>query len=679
VEGEVDDRLFNQSNTITLPYEKKPWREGFQNELVGGTFAFARHRLFSSHRCHRLADYYETEKRIGCGSYGNVFMAVTRQVDAATGWPLSESSTADADRQAAVQCRVRRVAVKAFRLDVKAEDQKRSKRSFETERTMLSHIEHPHIVRMYECFEEKHTLYIVLELCLGGELYERVAKKARNGGRGGIDEASAQSLFRQMLLATSYLHAHKVVHRDIKTENFLLLGLPGSPEGEIIKLCDFGTSVQLTDQNPRSFERVGTLSYTAPEVYAGRGATIDADVWSLGVVLYVLLVGASPFRTSNTDTRQETMLRIQHGDFETSRDAWTQLPPLAREMVCLHLVIEEHKRLSCGNALWHPWMQPVHPPKRDGDPLTAVEDPQKPETRANDTSFQSYSYCAPLLFNLILRFTHLDAMQQMLLVVCALMVSESELLALKEPIPWYDLFFALDANEDGKLSLDELAHGLSIMLGERSTLSPEQLRHLLEALDLNCSGAIEWVEWVAVALVGLDAGAFEDAEPLSTAFRLLDRFSADGSISVTDLLPFIGELGSRENSQSAENVVNPDRVIEMLNRWSVMPLHNSASTSLSLADMRRIICSVNNSNDTYVLPRPAPTFLKMNEWLGPPWCNNMSDTLCRYTIGEQEQKGEYGIVPVCADSRYYPSNNDLPGWERASSLASSAPPPLWDM
>jgi len=289
--------------------------------------------------------------------------------------------------------------------------------------------------------------------------------------------------------------------------------------------------------------------------------------------------------------------RIPEGDFETSCEVWTRLSPLAQEIVSLHLVVEENKRLSCGDALWHPWMQPVHPPKPEGDPSM---------TGVNNTSIVRYRYCAPLVFNLILRFKHLDAMQQMLLVVCALMVSESELLALKEPIPWYELFFALDTSEDGQLSFDELAHGMSVMLGESSALCIEELSRLFQALDLNGSGAVEWVEWVAVALTGLEGGSFEDSEPLSTVFRLLDRFSADGSISVADLLPFIEELASQDKSQSPEIVVDPDRVSQMLSRWSVMPSQTSESTSLSpslnLADVRRIVCSVNDSNDMYVLP-----------------------------------------------------------------------------
>merc|ERR1719424_1438085 len=203
---------------------------------------------------------------------------------------------------------------------------------------------------MFECFEEKTGLYIVLELCRGGELYERIAAKARAGAGGGLEESTSRHIFNQMLLAASYLHANRVVHRDLKSENFLLLGEPGSPQADVIKLCDFGTAAQLSDQKPRSMERIGTLSYSSRDLYANRGASVAADNWSLGVVLYVLLVGASPFRTSGNETREETMKRIQQGDFETRRPAWQGLTPLAMDLVRKLLVVEETARLTSRKA-----------------------------------------------------------------------------------------------------------------------------------------------------------------------------------------------------------------------------------------------------------------------------------------------------------------------------------------
>merc|ERR1719456_1533224 len=116
-------------------------------------------------------------------------------------------------------------------------------------------------------------------------------------------------IFYQMLSAIGYLHAKRIVHRDIKTENWLMV----SPLGSTVKLCDFGTAVQLTDTKARAMERVGTLSYTAPEIYSDKGATTMADMWSMGVILYLLVVGGSAFRHSTDASQKDTVRRIQAG------------------------------------------------------------------------------------------------------------------------------------------------------------------------------------------------------------------------------------------------------------------------------------------------------------------------------------------------------------------------------
>eukprot|EP00747_Dinoflagellata_sp_TGD_P182260 gnl/TRDRNA2_/TRDRNA2_36444_c0_seq1.p1 gnl/TRDRNA2_/TRDRNA2_36444_c0~~gnl/TRDRNA2_/TRDRNA2_36444_c0_seq1.p1 ORF type:complete len:702 (+),score=111.45 gnl/TRDRNA2_/TRDRNA2_36444_c0_seq1:152-2107(+) len=558
-----------------------------------------RHRLCSPHLQCRLGDYYQTTRKIGEGSYGNVYEAVVRPVNAATGKPArgGENVAGTADSK-----KTRLVAVKAFMLGkVSDQDRDRSLRdltvrraSFEVERKMLSLIEHPHIVRMYECFEEKNALYVVLELCRGGELYERIAAKAREAGGGGLAENTARSLFRQMLCATSYLHARKIVHRDIKTENFLLLGEKDSPEAEVIKLCDFGTAVHLSPQKPRSMERIGTLSYTAPEIYANRGADVAADAWSLGVVLYVILVGASPFRTSEGDTKEETMRRIQRGQFEQRRSAWQALSEEARDLVQKFLIIEEPKRLSSGEALRHDWVT-----QGTSDSMCHI-------TQYNTPGAKIAAAAQPML-NALVRFTQLDALQQLVLVVCAQVTSEVDVLREASPVPWYEAFWALDTNEDGCLDFAELTQGLKLLLGAENYLTDGQMESLVRTLDLDDSGSIEWVEWVAVALLAL-GGLTEDLEPLSTAFRLLDRPSCDGTIGAADLLAVV----SSDGSDSCLSTSGREQVIRILQRWAPLTKHSqsrssSSSTSppsLALPDVRRVLECVLWDRTEETLPQP---------------------------------------------------------------------------
>merc|ERR1712136_407655 len=317
--------------------------------------------------------------------------------------------------------------------------------SFETELAILAKLEHGHIVKMHESFVEEGALHIVLELCRGGDLFEYIIRTTKKDNRNGLDEAVARHLFDQMLYAINYLHSKRIVHRDIKTENFLLINFDDGAPTFTIKLCDFGTAIQLSDKSPRSMDKIGTLSYTAPEVYANLGASVRADDWSLGVVLYVLLVGASPFRTTAQGTSQETMDRICRGDFEKSRRSWREATSNARDLVQRFLVVKERERLTSAVALRHQWV---------------VE-----KQRTNIAEDQNLSSCAPAAYETLRRFQRLGKMQRLFLAICARVAPEVDLVDDVHNIPWYKLFHALDRNLDGRLDHCEFVHGMKALLG----------------------------------------------------------------------------------------------------------------------------------------------------------------------------------------------------------------------
>lgn len=509
---------------------------GSEHEADKGHLTLARSRVFNSHHHVKFQDCYRIVRLLGEGSYGNVYEATT----AATGSSEGRSVAAKCFVLQPPQAETVHHAERVMR------EIASRRASFERERSILCRLEHPHLVKMYECFEDKTHLWIVLELCRGGELYECIADQVRKGMAGGLEEQRSRVFFRQMLYATSYLHACRVVHRDVKTENFLLLGEPGSPNGEIIKLCDFGTAVQLTAQQPRAMERIGTLSYTAPEVYERKGATVLSDAWSLGVVLYVLLVGASPFRTTGEEPRDVTVRRIQAGQYDQSREAWKSLGVEAQDLVRRFLIVDETKRLSSSEALRHGWVDLGHtgvllPASNVARPVRAS--PRGPDQFAKGAKEPTVVLDADsgnAILRLFWRFAKLDALQQLLLVVCAQMTSEEMLMQVREPVPWYDLFFALDVNEDGRVDFSEFVQGLLAVLDPAGGNSQEiALESLARALDLDCSGSIDWVEWVAVALLARHRQLSRDAEPMRTAFRLLDRPSGDGNLGAADILGVI--------------------------------------------------------------------------------------------------------------------------------------------
>jgi len=541
---------------------------------------FTRHRLLDPVRkrkgCGSVHDHYTIEGQIGHGTYGSVFQAVAKStcvggLGDATERSMASSFPADGAPYSARDAPFPRrlVAVKAFALEPqrpsgqeavspneKVEKQKHARyRSFKAERTNLAKLEHPHIVRMFETFEEENGLYIVMELCRGGELYERVAAKARKTGGGGYAEPSAKGLFRQMLSAVNYLHAIRIVHRDIKTENFLLLDREGTADEEIVKLCDFGTAVQLSETMPRSMERTGTLSYTAPEVYANKGAALVADCWSLGVVLYVVLVGASPFRTSSTDSREETMQRIQLGAYDKRRPAWTNLSAEAKGLVQRLLDTCESTRLPSAEALRHAWVTKlsldnarpefsaavsVRENTRDGVLMpNCAADGRQVCASSTLSSGNLLVRVAPQLFAILVRYARLDPLQHLILIACAQLTPDTDILRFSAPVPWHELFWALDSNEDGMLDFDEFCQGLKRLLGENARLKNGQLETLARILDVDGSGGIDWIEWVAVALFVIGS-VVEEPEPLTTAFRVLDSPSGDCLLGIEDFVSILG-------------------------------------------------------------------------------------------------------------------------------------------
>mmetsp|Transcript_43424 Transcript_43424/g.93020 ORF Transcript_43424/g.93020 Transcript_43424/m.93020 type:complete len:752 (-) Transcript_43424:134-2389(-) len=533
----------------------------------------ARSRVFTSHTRARFHDHYRIDKMLGEGSYGNVFEAVSHSAMEVVSLDLSEQTElSEFPREVP-----RRVAAKCFALTGsapregetemaaahrRAKEAATRRASFEKERAILARIEHPHIIRIFEVFEEPDHLWIVMELCRGGELYETIADRVRKGYGAGIEESTGKILYRQMVHAMSYLQSCRIVHRDVKTENFLLLGAPGTVENSTIKLCDFGTAVRLSDDYPRAMERIGTLSYTAPEIYGKLGCCTLADVWSLGVVLYVLLVGASPFRITGEEPRQETIERIMHARFDKERLAWHNLSEAARQLICSFLVVEENARISYKEVLKHAWLETGLAPS--AKPKTGPASRRFVSPRADhEGRFLDLAPLAAAAWSLLLNFARLDTLQKMVLTLCAQMIPEVEHFKFKH-FQWYDLFFALDTSQDGRLDVNEFTQGMKALLtASTGSASEELLEEVMEAVDLDGSGYIEWAEWVTVPLVASPHVAIH-VEPLATVFRVLDRPSYDQCLGVADLLS-VATIGLGHDTSSSQA---RDCAVKMLSRWA---------------------------------------------------------------------------------------------------------------
>ncbi|XP_076392946.1 serine/threonine-protein kinase SIK3 isoform X5 [Megachile rotundata] len=202
---------------------------------------------------------------------------------------------------------------------------------------IMKRLRHPHIIRLYQVMETEKMIYLVTEYAPGGEIFDHLVRNGR------MPEPEARRIFRQIVLAVRYLHQQRVVHRDLKAENLLL------DADNNIKLADFGFSNEYTPGVPLS-TWCGSPPYAAPEIFEGKHYDGPrADVWSLGVVLYVLVCGALPF---DGPTMQVLRSVVISGKFRIPFFMSAECEKLIRHM----LVVEPERRLSILQILAHSWM-----------------------------------------------------------------------------------------------------------------------------------------------------------------------------------------------------------------------------------------------------------------------------------------------------------------------------------
>ncbi|KAL8615885.1 Serine/threonine-protein kinase sik3 [Nucella lapillus] len=200
-------------------------------------------------------------------------------------------------------------------------------------------LRHPHIIRLYQVMETERMLYLVTEYASGGEIFDHLVAHGR------MNEREARRKFRQIVSAVAYCHSRHVVHRDLKAENLLL------DANLNIKIADFGFSNFFNPTTPLK-TWCGSPPYAAPELFEGK--EYDApkvDVWSLGVVLYVLVCGALPFDGS---TLQSLRRRVLSGKFRIPFFMSTECEALIRSM----LVVDSSRRVTIDQIVAHAWMRP---------------------------------------------------------------------------------------------------------------------------------------------------------------------------------------------------------------------------------------------------------------------------------------------------------------------------------
>ncbi|XP_058019504.1 calcium/calmodulin-dependent protein kinase type IV-like isoform X2 [Ahaetulla prasina] len=199
-------------------------------------------------------------------------------------------------------------------------------------------------IKLKDIFETPTEITLILELVTGGELFDRIVE------RGFYSERDAAHVVKQILEAVSYLHSNGVVHRDLKPENLLYADL--SPDAPL-KIGDFGLS-KIVDEQDTMKTVCGTPGYCAPEILHGSPYGPEVDMWSVGVITYILLCGFEPFFDPRGD--QYMYSRILNCDYEFVSPWWDEVSLNAKDLVQKLIVLDPQKRLTVHQALEHPWV-----------------------------------------------------------------------------------------------------------------------------------------------------------------------------------------------------------------------------------------------------------------------------------------------------------------------------------
>jgi len=425
-----------------------------------GTFS----HVFSKQSPGTIGDYYkmDTKQALGEGTYGFVTKGVDKKTNAVR-------------------------AIKAIQIN-KVSDMKR----FEDEVQIQQSLDHPHIVKLYESFKDAKKVYLVMELCTGGELFDRIIEEVENADSDGhaFGEQQAATVMLQILGAMRYLHSKNMVHRDIKPENFLM---QNKDKNSPIKVIDFGLAKNYAIGSTDVMKtKAGTPYYVAPEVLGSKGYTEKCDIWSCGVIAYILICGYPPFYG---DDDPEILQAVKKGVFEFASPDWDDISKLGKAFITRMLTLDAAKRPSFEMMLEDAWL---HSKADKGSGFVHKDLGSKLK------SFKGFS-----------------KIKKIALTCIAKQLSDDQIKELKTT------FESLDENKDGTLTMKEISDGMSCAKID----IPDEMQALLRNLDTDGSGCIDYTEFIAATLAKKD---YVKEENLWSAFRVFD-IDGDGKITKDEL------------------------------------------------------------------------------------------------------------------------------------------------
>ena len=369
---------------------------------------------------------------------------------------------------------------------------------FKNEISIMSKADHPNIVKLFEIYESNRSLYLIMELCKGGELFTKITERAQKKNM--YSEKDAAEIFQNIMSGIEYCHNHGVCHRDLKPENILYLN-EGAEKDNPIKVIDFGLS-QVISSDKKLSTKVGTAYYVSPEILLGE-YTEKCDIWSAGVILYIFLSGDPPFNGSNDHA---IYTKISKMKFTFPEKKWKSISNEAKDLIS-HMITPEKERYTAKQVLSHPWFS-----NASTVPLS--------ELNFDSSFFVDYEKSSEL--------------KKMTLLFIASRLDENEINNLKKS------FEAIDNSKDGQITFEELKSGLIQLKSNK--MNENEIKELFDLIDVDQNGKIDYTEFLAATLQKKN---YLRNERLLEAFCMFDKDNS-GQITKDELLQALKAEKSQE-------------------------------------------------------------------------------------------------------------------------------------
>ena len=367
---------------------------------------------------------------------------------------------------------------------------------------ILSKLSHPNIMQIYEVFNDKTNFYIISEYCQGGELFDAISK------RGFFSEYDASYIMKQVLSAICYSHQNNIVHRDLKPENILL---DAKDNDLTVKIIDWGCAKTVKkDEKMDSID--GTLYYIAPEVLNGESDK-KSDVWSCGVILYILLCGYFPFNGDNDDQIVEA---IKSGKVNFIKDEWKHISNDAKELIQKMLEINPNNRFDALECLNHNFFNK-----------------KKDKGKKNDVK------ATKKVLDNMKKFKRERKLEQ-----AAIGFIVNQLVSKEERKELSKLFQDFDTNHDGVLSREEIINGYRRTYG---AVDENEIDNMIRSIDLDGNGVIDYNEFLSCTI---NKEKIINKENLEYTFKMFDS-DGSGKISADELMNIFLK-GNKDNAVNRE-------------------------------------------------------------------------------------------------------------------------------